>query len=315
VNRPILIIGGPTGSGKNQLALEIARRFSGEIVNADSRQVYRELAIGTNQPSGEARIVVPHHLYGFLDTTSSFSAADYERFAVPIIAGILHRQRLPVIVGGTGFYIKALLKGVWNVPPKDPVLRKRLRSIIEKRGKSYLHRILRRLDPESAEQIPVNDSYRVCRALEIYLQTGKRKSTLHVNPTEQYSAAKFFLDQERGLLKETIRKRVNEMFEKGWVEEVRSLLQRYPDFKEMPAGSSLGYPEIILYLREQTSLEACKDAIFLKTMKYAKRQVTWFRNQDQFIRLNSQEGLYKNVESVLQLKGEIVEYFSIDGTE
>jgi tRNA dimethylallyltransferase len=310
MNRPILLIGGPTGVGKNQLAKELALLFPGEIVNADSRQIYRELSIGTNQPSDQDKKSVPHHLYDFLEPSTHFSAAEYERLAIPVIDRILTRRRLPIIVGGTGFYMKALLKGVWATPPKDAEMNRRLNKISTRHGNAFAHRMLSRLDPVSAGQIAINDKYRVIRALEIFFQTGKRRSEVEVVREEQFDAGKFFLDQDRDVLNENIRKRTQQMFEKGWVEEVRGLLLKYPNFEQMPAGASLGYPEIIRYIRGDLGRADCEEIIVLKTKQYAKRQLTWFRNQDQFIRLNSQEGLYKMIESVLQLTGDIVKFFS-----
>ena len=310
MNRPILLIGGPTGVGKNQLAKELALRFSGEIINADSRQIYRELTIGTNQPSSQDKSSVPHHLYDFLEPSARFSAADYERFAGQVIDEILSRRKLPIVVGGTGFYMKALLKGVWATPPKDADLSQRLKAALKRRGNLFMHRMLKRLDPESASQIAVNDQYRVIRALEIYFHTGRTKSEWNVPRKEQFNAGKFFLDQERGILNETIQKRTQQMFEKGWVDEVKILLQKYPDFEQMPAAASLGYPEILRHIRGELGRKDCEELIFLKTKQYAKRQLTWFRNQDRFLRLNSQDGLYKMIESVLQLRGDIVKFFS-----
>lgn len=304
------MIGGPTGSGKNRLAMELALRFSGEIVNADSRQIYRGLVIGTNYPSQEEMNSVPHHLYGFLHPALRFSAAEYERAAASVIEGILRSQKLPVVVGGTGFYMKALLKGTWEVPGRDPVLRGRLESLTTRRGKEFAHRLLARLDPDSANQIPINDTYRVIRALEILLRTGKKRSQLVVNRTERFKAARFYLDVGRDLLNEVILGRTEQMFQNGWVEEVQGLLQEYPGFEGMPAGASLGYQEIIQFIRGECSLSECKEWVVRKTMQYAKRQLTWFRNQDQFVRLNSQQGLHKIIDSVLQLQSDIVEFLS-----
>ncbi len=303
------MIGGPTGSGKNRLAMELALRLSGEIVNADSRQIYQGLVIGTNYPSKEEMNSVPHHLYGFLHPAMPFSAADYERAAASAIEVILRSQKLPIVVGGTGFYMKALLKGTWEVPARDLALRGRLESLAARRGKNFAHSLLARLDPESANQISINDAYRVTRALDIYFQTVKRRSEMALNRTERFKAARFYLDEDRDRLNEVIRGRTEQMFQNGWVEEVQRLQQEYSGFEGMPAGASLGYREIMQHIRGECSLLDCKERIIRKTMQYAKRQLTWFRNQDQFIRFNSQEGLHKIIDSVLQLQSDTAEFF------
>lgn len=294
-----VIIGGPTGSGKNKAALEIAKRYSVEIVNADSRQLYKDLIIGTNQPTAEEKALVPHHLFDFLPPQQSFTVADYERLAFPIIQEILVRGNIPLVVGGTGFYIKALLRGVWAVPEKNDRTRERLRRIEEKRGQDYLHNLLRRVDPESAHKIPSRDAYRVKRALEIYFQTGRKKSTIEPK-TERFQSAKFFLDLPTTELRERIQIRTETYIKNGWIEEVRELMSRYPGFEQMPAAASLGYREIIQHIRGLLSLEECESMIVRKTWQYARRQRTWFRNQDQFTSVGSPAELQKKVDFVLQ---------------
>lgn len=296
----ILIIGGPTASGKNDFALAFARQVPSELMNADSRQIYRELSIGTNQPSDEDKTQVPHHLFAFLDPQSSFSSADYERLALPLVRQIQDRNKLPVIVGGTGFYMKALLRGTWQVPEKDAVLRERIRHIARARGNLHLHKMLARLDPASASEIPPNDMYRVGRALEIFFQTGTQRSKFKRLKSERLAAVKFFVDLSRSQLRQNVESRTERLFEKGWIEEVRQLMNRYPDFENFPAARSLGYPEIIALLKSKLTLESCKQQIIQKTVQYAKRQVTWFRNQDGYVPLSSTEDLQKVVHSVLQ---------------
>lgn len=296
----LVILGGPTGSGKNKIALAIANRFPAEIVNADSRQIYRGLVIGTNQPTAVELESAPHHLYGFLEPDINFSVADYERTAMAVISGIRSRGRIPVIVGGTGFYIRALLKGTWPVPKHDPELRLRMRKIMGKRGKDHLYALLQRIDPVSATQISSNDSYRVMRALEIYFQSGRRRSEFKTETNDRIPAVKFFIDPAPGELQRQIEQRTRLMFEAGWVDEVRTLLERYPDFRDLPASRALGYPEILAYLSSKITLEESIAKVVQKTLQYAKRQRTWFRNQDQFERVSTVEELHKKLEFVLQ---------------
>ncbi len=301
----LIVIGGPTGSGKNALALQLAADCrDAEIINADSRQIYRGMRIGTNQPSDLELRAAPHHLYGFLEPSAEFNAADYERLAYPLAREICNRGKIAIVVGGTGFYIRALLKGVWPVPRQDPELRRRLRLIVKEKGESRLHRILQRLDPASAASIPAADSYRVLRAIERRLQSGRKRSDLQNSsmPDRFPAALKICVQTDREQLKRNILQRTEKMFERGWVEEVSSLLNRYPGFERMPAARSLGYPEIIAHLSGALSLADCKARVVEKTNQYAKRQMTWFRNQDGFALLLPGEKVYEKLDSVLQLK-------------
>jgi tRNA dimethylallyltransferase len=296
---PVIIIGGPTGSGKNRVALEIAKKYPVEIVNADSRQIYKELIIGTNQPTAQEEQSVAHHLFGFLPPEESFTVANYERLAFPITKEIQSRGKIPIVVGGTGFYIKALLRGIWLVPEKNPELRQRLHEIERKKGKSHLHQILERIDPEAAKKISVQDVYRISRALEIFFQSGRKVSTLQPKD-ERFETKRFFLDLSADELREKIHVRTDKLIENGWIDEVRGLLERYPDFGYMPAAAALGYREVIDHLRGKISLDECKKRINRKTWQYARRQRTWFRNQDQFTSIGSSSELQKMVDSVLQ---------------
>lgn len=284
------------------MALAVARRVASEVVNGDSRQVYKHLPIGTNQPSPEHLALVPHHLYGFLEPDEPFTAADYERRASRVVQEITAAGKLPVVVGGTGFYLKALLKGTWSVPARDERLRKRLRQIEGRHGRDFLHRMLKRLDPEAAARVPVNDVYRVIRSLEIICQSGRKQSAFRIEMQDRFPALKVFVDVDRSVLNESIRRRTESMFERGWVDEVTQLLERYPNFEKMPACASLGYREIIRMLRGELTLEDCKQTIATKTRQYAKRQLTWFRNQDRFLPVHSVDEVYKKLETVLELK-------------
>jgi len=296
----ILFIGGPTASGKSLLALQIARETSCEIINADSRQIYRNLSIGTSQPDSDAIQEIPHHLYAFLEPSEEFTAADFERKASEVISQIIGRGNLPIVVGGTGFYMKALLHGVWPVGPRNEKLRKRLRAIHERHGIFFFHKMLMRLDPDSAANIAPQDTYRMIRALEILFQSGIPRSQLDRIQEERYNALKYFMDPGREKLHQNIEQRTNAMLAGGWIEEVKQLTAQYPGFENMPAAKSLGYFEILQHLNGQLNFEQCKEIINLRTKQYAKRQRTWFRNQDHFEPLSSEEPLYKMIEFVLQ---------------
>ena len=282
------------------MVLELANNIPLEIINADSRQIYRHLSIGTSQPDRLDLEQVPHHLYGFVGPGETFTAADFERLASLLISQIAGRNRLPVIVGGTGFYMKALLRGVWPVLPKNEKIRTKLRKIASRHRNLFLHEMLMRLDPASAAAIAPPDTYRVIRALEIYFQTGIRRSDLPSKQEERFDALKYYLDPPREQLHAAIVTRTERMFEQGWVEEVKQLLDLYPDFREMPASKSLGYREILQYISGEITAEHCRSAIASKTRQYAKRQLTWFRNQDQFEPVTSEVSLHKMIDCVLQ---------------
>ena len=280
--------------------MDLAESIPLEIINADSRQIYQYLTIGTSQPALSDLERVPHHLYGFLRPEESFSAADFEQFACSLIPQIAARKKLPVIVGGTGFYMKALLRGVWPVLPKNEQLRTKLQKIASRHHSRFLHDMLTRLDPPSAAAIAPPDTYRLIRALEIYFQSGIRRSELPSKQLQRFNALKYYLDPPRDQLQEAIVKRTERMLEQGWVEEVQRLLSLYPDFRQMPASKSLGYREILQYLSGEITAEQCRSAIALKTRQYAKRQLTWFRNQDQFEPVTTEVSLHKMIDCVLQ---------------
>jgi len=290
---PPLLLGGPTGSGKNQLALAVAAFFPAEIINADSRQIYQELPVGTNQPSAAERKKVPHHLFAFIHPSEPFSAPQYEKLAVPLIEAIVSGNRLPLLVGGTGFYMKAVLKGSWLVPPKDPDLRKRFQDWQARHGTDFLHKVLFRVDRDAAAKIPAADTYRVIRALEIFFQSGMRSSSLQHQKTDRFHALKFYLEPSRDALQARLQSRLERMFAQGWIEEVRHLLQKYPDFESFPAAQSIGYREAIRLIDGEIDEATCKQLVLRKTLQYAKRQLTWFRNQDEFKRLNETDPLHE----------------------
>jgi tRNA dimethylallyltransferase len=296
----ILLIGGPTAAGKSRIALKLAQEIPCEIVNADSRQIYKNLSVGTSQPDRQELKQFPHHLYGFLEPTESFTAADYERLATKTIAEIISRGRLAVLVGGTGFYMKAVLRGVWPVAARNDELRMRLRKIQKRHHGQFLHKMLTRFDPLSAPDIAPPDTYRIIRALEIFFQTGVRRSELPRNQEERYQALRYYVDPGKEVLHQNIVMRTEAMLEQGWLDEVKLLIERYPHFEKLPAAKSLGYQEILRYLRGEVTLSECKEAVIIKTKQYAKRQLTWFRNQDQFQAVPSALPFHKIIESVLQ---------------
>lgn len=278
----IVIIVGPTASGKSMLAMELAARFNGEIVNADSMQVYRFMDIGTAKPTREQRQRVPHHLIDIADPDEEFSAARYNEEASRAIHDIHERGKNVFVVGGTGLYIRALTKGLFKGPGSDMRLRNEFATLGSRsEGPRYLYEKLKEVDPEAASRIHPNNMARIVRALEVYYLTNKPISAFqkeHGFSEEPYDALKVGLSIDRKLLYKRIEDRVDSMIAAGLVEEVRRLLAMgySPDLK---AKRGLGYKEIVGYIQNKYSLEDAAMEIKKNTRRYAKRQMTWFRKE------------------------------------
>lgn len=277
----LVTIAGPTASGKSTLALHLAERFHGEIVNCDSLQLYRSFDIGTAKPSPAERERVPHHLFDILEPEEQFSAGEYARRGRAVLAEITGRGRLPIVVGGTGFYLRALVDGLFAGPGRHPELRKRLRERETKKGSGYAHRILTRLDPESAARIHPNDLPKTIRAVEVCLLARGRMSELFRQgrePLAGYTVQKIGLNPPRAELQERINQRTQAMFDQGLVSEVSELLE-----KGCPAGvpplQSVGYRQTLDYLLGNISLRDAVRYAQAATRQYAKRQMTWFRKE------------------------------------
>ena len=282
VDRPLLVIAGPTASGKSELALRAAEVFSGEIVNCDALQFYRGFDIGTAKTPAAERRGVPHHLLDVLDPQTGFSAGDYARSAREVIAGISARGRLPIVVGGTGFYLRALLQGLPALPARNDLLRKRL-SGREQRRTGSLHRLLARLEPQAAARIHPRDVQKVTRALEIRLLTRTALPPPSTSlPLEGFKLLPLGLAPDRELLADRIAVRTRQMFDAGLVEEVRRLLAQGLSGEEKPF-ESLGYKQVLAYLRGQMSLERAMAATEIETRQYSKRQLTWFRRDNRMV--------------------------------
>lgn len=294
---PLLVILGPTAVGKSRLALALARRLGGEIVSADSAQVYRFLDIGTDKPSPADRAAVPHHLVDVRDPDEPFSVADYQALAAAAIAAVAARGRLPVLVGGTGLYIRAVVSGAYVFPPAppDPELRAALLARAEAGGIAPLYRELREVDPVAAARIDPRNARRVIRALEVYLQTGVPFSRWgggdgtapaaggegapRVAGGSPYDALRIGLTREREDLYARIDARVEDQLRRGLVEEVRGLLARGYD-PALPALQALGYKEVVAYLRGDIPYDEMVRVLKRNTRRYAKRQWTWFRREE-----------------------------------
>lgn len=281
-NPPLIAVLGPTASGKSNLALRLARRFRGEIVGCDSVQVYRFLNIGTSKVLKREQAGIPHHLIDFLDPDQEFTAGQYMALGRTVLSEIGQRGNLPLVVGGTGLYLRAMLNGLFDGPSRCESLRGRLRQQARRKGDTHLHRLLARVDPESARRILPGDRPKIIRALEVYFLTAKPIS-LHFRDAPEklkgFRLLKIGLSPARDRLYRRIEERVDRMFAGGLVEEVRSILARgfSPDCKPL---QSLGYLQVVQFLQGEIPLQAAADATKQATRNYAKRQLTWFRKEE-----------------------------------
>ena len=282
---PLLVaILGPTASGKTALSLELAERFQGEIVNCDSVAMYREFEIGTAKPSAEKRARVPHHLFDLVAPDSYMTAGEYARQGRQILNDIKARGHLPIVVGGTGLYLRAVLEGLFPGPQRSEELRARLRDAVERRGAVSLHRILRRLDAEAAGKIHANDTPKLIRAIEVCVAARRQMTEMWKQGREPLTGFRILrvgLNPDRDALYARINERACRMFENGLVEETRGLLEKYGEAAR-PLGS-LGYKEAVQLLRGEVSLEAAIRAAQQAHRNYAKRQLTWFRREPQVV--------------------------------
>ncbi len=272
-----IVLVGATSSGKSLVALELADRLGGEIVGADSRQIYRGLEIGTEAPTLEDRARAPHHFVAFLDPAETYSAGRYGHEARAAVRDVESRGRIPIVAGGSGLYIRALLQGLFHGPARDDAVRARLTRRIQDEGLDALREDLRRVDPEALAAILPGDPVRVIRALEVYELTGRPISALRrERAPEALPALLFGLRWSRPALAERIAARLAKQLRLGFLEETRRLLAAdLPE--EAPGPRTLGYRELLAHLRGKTTLEEARERIALKTRQLAKRQETWFR--------------------------------------
>jgi tRNA dimethylallyltransferase len=292
---PLIAIVGPTGSGKSALALRIARELSGEIVSCDSLQVYRGLDIGSAKATPEERAEVKHHLLDVVEPDEEFSAAEYARQGRAALVEIAARGRLPIVAGGTGLYLKALLQGLFEGPARNAPLRGRLEALADRHGDARLHRLLGRIDPESAARLAPRDRVRVIRALEVFWATGRPLTALHregTAPLQGFRALVLGLALDRTELRQRVERRAHEMFERGLLDEVRSLLDRGLRLDLRPLRA-IGYRQAVAVVLGQLGPEEAERETVTETLRFAKRQLTWFRHQ-------AQVTWYKDAEAAAQ---------------
>jgi len=300
-----LVIAGPTASGKSALSLDVAERFGGEIVNADSRQIFRYMDIGTAKPSAAERLRVPHHLFDVATPDERFDAARYRDLARPTLGTIAGRGRLPIVVGGTGLYIRALRSGLFAAPPASVRLRRSLERL-EDRIPGTLHSWCRRLDPPVAERVHPNDRVRLIRALEVTLTTGEgisAQQARHGFADRIGTVLYLIVDPGVEELKRRIRTRSADLFARGLVEEVRGLWERGYG-PGLPALRSIGYLEGGRVLSGERSLAQGVEDVVRATERFAKRQRTWFRSESDAVRIHPDEGrdrIFEEIERFLEV--------------
>ena len=281
--KPLLAIVGPTAVGKSELAMSIAKHFPIEIINADSRQIYRYMSIGTGKPTLSDRELVPHHLIDIADPDQNFNLALYRQLATEKISSIQESGKLPVLVGGSGLYVWSIVEG-WRLPqvPPDHKLRQELEIIAKQKGSHFLHKTLQQVDELAASKIHPNNTRRIIRALEIYYKTEQPPSTLYGKEQPEYSTLIIGLSVERDELYSMIHQRVTGMVQQGLVQEVEKLSQMgYKD--SLPSMSSIGYNQIYQFLKGQLTLPSAIENIEIETHRLVRHQYAWFHLNDKRI--------------------------------
>ncbi len=306
---PLIVVAGPTASGKTGLAIDIARRFDGEVVSADSMQIYKYMDIGTAKPTAEERAMCPHHLIDFVEPDEDFSVADYTKLAHEKIADIYARGKLPVMCGGTGLYINSVVNDVeFGEMTADEELREKLAEIGKREGGEKLIEILREFDPVSAERLHPNNMRRVIRAIEFYKLT-KIPISEHQEMTKRiesrYDPVMFCIDHDRQILYDRINLRVDLMIKDGLIDEVRRIMDMGYT-KELNSMKGIGYKEIMDYLNGECTLDEAIENVKQGSRRYAKRQLTWFRRDERIIMLKPETA---SAEAERIIKEKISEYF------
>lgn len=300
--RQVIVICGPTASGKTALSIELAKRINGEIVSCDSMQIYKKMDIGTAKPTTHEMQGIKHYLIDFVSPDERYSVADYKKDAKKAIKEILDRGKIPIVVGGTGLYIDSLIYEIeYQDIEFDEKYRKYLEKRVEENGLEELYQQAKKIDSEAIEKISKNDKKRILRILEIYHATGKNKTEQEKESRKrevEYDYKVYALNWDRDKLYERINKRVDIMIEKGLIDEVREIYQKYNKFPTAMQG--LGYKEVVKYLNGEISKDEMIDKIKQDTRRYAKRQLTWFRKNKQTIWLDAQDDIQKNLKVFFQ---------------
>lgn len=293
--KDVIVICGPTASGKTKLGIELAKKLNGEIISADSMQIYKDMDIGTAKPTLEERKMAVHHLVDFVSPDQRYSVADFKKDAVKAIEEIISRNKIPIIVGGTGLYINSL---IYNIDFKEEKTDLEYRKSLEEKSIQELYENALKIDPEALKKISENDRKRITRILEIYHTTGKTKTELEIESRKEvpYNYHIFVLSMDREILYDRINRRVDMMLEQGLIEEVQKVIRKYNSFSTAMQG--LGYKEVVEYLKNKLTKEEMIEKIKQESRRYAKRQLTWFRAYKQAVWL---DGTEKTTEENVQI--------------
>ncbi len=281
----VIVICGPTASGKTALSIELAKKINGEIISSDSMQIYKDMTIGTAKPTIEEMQGIKHYLIDFIEPNQRYSVADFKKDAEKAIEEIIKKGKVPIVVGGTGLYVDSLIYGIeYQEINFDEKYRNELEKRVEKEGLEKLYNEAKKIDPQAIEKISQNDKKRILRILEIYKATGKNKTEQEIESRKnevKYDYKVFAINMDREKLYERINKRVDIMIENGLIQEVEELLKKYNKFPTAMQG--LGYKEVAEYLYNKCSKEEMIENIKRETRRYAKRQITWFKKNKQTI--------------------------------
>ena len=292
MNKPkVIVICGPTASGKTALSIELAKKINGEIISSDSMQIYKDMDIGTAKPSQEEMQGIKHYMLDFVEPDRRYSVADFKKDAEKAIEEILEKGKVPIVVGGTGLYIDSLIYGIdYQYIQFDANYREELEERVLKEGLEILYNEAKQIDPQAMEKISPNDKKRILRVLEIYKVTGKTKTEQENESRKKgvkYDYKVFAINMDREKLYDRINKRVDIMMEQGLVQEVENLLKKYKEFPTAMQG--LGYKEVVEYLQGRITKEEMIEKVKIETRRYAKRQITWFKKNKQTIWIEPQD--------------------------
>ena len=303
----VIVICGPTASGKTSLSIELAKKINGEIVSADSMQIYDEMQIGTAKPDEEEMQGIKHYLIGNVAPTKRYSVSEYKTDASQAIEEIIQKGKMPIIVGGTGLYVNSLIYGIdYPEIETDLEYRAELEKTAEEKGLEYLYNKALEIDKEAMKNISPNDQKRILRVLEIYKETGKTKTQLEIESRKNgipYDYKVFALNMPREILYDRINRRVDIMIEKGLIEEVKKLYEKYGE-KLTTSMQGIGYKEVVEYLNGNCTKEEMIEKIKMETRRYAKRQITWFKRIKNIIWLDGLNKTEENVNSIMEVYGE-----------
>lgn len=298
----VIVICGPTASGKTKLSIEIAKKLNGEIVSADSMQIYQDMTIGTAKPTKEEMQGIKHCLIDCVSPSVRYSVAEYKKDAIKAIDEIINKGKTPIVVGGTGLYVNSLIYGIdYPEIEIDLEYRNKLEEIAEKEGLESLYERAKKIDPEAARSISSNDKKRICRILEIYHTTGKTKTEQELESRKngpKYNYLVFGIQMDREKLYHRINKRVDIMIEEGLIEEVKQVLAKYKEFPTAMQG--LGYKEVVEYLNGITTKEEMIEKIKMETRRYAKRQLTWFRKYEDMTWIDGLGDIQNNINIIVE---------------